>query len=42
MASGLWGNPDTMNFQIRAKAQEFMTPGDNTVTIIVESNQASF
>ena len=42
MTSGPWGNPDTMNFQIRAKAQEFMTPGDNMVTIIVESNQSSF
>jgi hypothetical protein len=31
-----------MNFQIRAKAQEFMHPGENVVTIVVDSDQSRF
>ena len=39
---GPWDNPGTMNFQIRAKAQEYMNPGENTITIEVESDQDRF
>ena len=39
---GPWDNPDTMNFQIRAKAQEFMHPGENTITIVVDSDQSRY
>ena len=31
-----------MNFQIRAKAQEYMNPGENTVTILAEADQSRF
>jgi hypothetical protein len=39
---GPWDNPSTMNFQIRAKAQEFMHPGENIITIVVDSDQSRF
>ena len=36
------GQSNTMNFQIRAKAQEYMNPGENTVTILAEADQSRF
>tara|TARA_B100001250_G_scaffold396953_1_gene403519 strand:- start:1427 stop:2521 length:1095 start_codon:yes stop_codon:yes gene_type:complete len=39
---GPWENANTMNFQIRAKAQEFMHPGENLVTIVIDSDQSRF
>ena len=42
LTSGPWDNPSTMNFQIRAKAQEFMHPGENIITIVVNSDQTMF
>ena len=42
ISSGPWENPSTMNFQIRAKAQEFMHPGENIITIVVDSDQSRF
>ncbi|HJM24283.1 MAG TPA: transglutaminase domain-containing protein [Candidatus Thalassarchaeaceae archaeon] len=42
IALGPWDNPSTMNFQIRAKAQEFMHPGENVITIVVDSDQTRF
>ena len=42
ITSGPWDNPSTMNFQIRAKAQEFMHPGENIITIVVDSDQSRF
>jgi hypothetical protein len=42
IVSGPWANPSTMNFQIRAKAQEFMHPGENMITIVVDSDQSRF
>ena len=42
ISAGPWDNPNTMNFQIRAKAQEFMRPGANVITIVVESDQSRF
>lgn len=42
ISSGPWDNPNTMNFQIRAKAQEFMHPGENTITIVVKPDQSRF
>ena len=42
ITSGPWDNPNTMNFQIRAKAQEYMNPGENTVTILAEADQSRF
>ena len=42
MVVGPWDNPNTLNFQIRAKAQEYMPPGENTVTIKIEQDQSRF
>lgn len=42
ISAGPWDNPNTMNFQIRAKAQEYMDPGKNTVTIEVLSDQERY
>ena len=42
ITAGPWDNPDTMNFQIRAKAQEFMHPGENIINIVVSSDQSRF
>lgn len=42
MTDGPWDNPNTLNFQIRAKAQEYMPPGLNTVTIDIEQDQSRF
>ena len=42
ITNGPWDNPETMNFQIRAKAQEFMSPGENIITIVVGSDQSRF
>ena len=39
---GPWDNPNTMNFQIRSKAQELMNPGKNTVTLDVSSDLSRF
>ena len=37
-----WSNLNTLNFQFKAKAQEFLTPGENTVTIWIEPDQSRF
>jgi len=37
-----WENPSTQNFQIRAEAQEFLTPGVNVITLIVGPDQSRF
>ena len=42
ITAGPWDNPSTMNFQIRAKAQEFMHPGENVIAIVVDSDQSRF
>ena len=42
ISTGPWDNPSTMNFQIRAKAQEYMNPGENTISIEVGSDQERF
>ncbi len=42
LQGGPWDNPGTMNFQMRAKAQEFLPPGKNIVTIKIESDQSRF
>jgi len=42
LSIGPWNNPNTLNFQIKAKAQEFLPPGKNTVTILVEPDQSRF
>jgi len=42
MSVNPWENPNTLNFQIRAKAQEYLTPGENTVTIHIEQDQSRF
>ncbi|RAH04876.1 MAG: hypothetical protein CMA00_004935 [Methanobacteriota archaeon] len=42
LTSGPWDNQATMNFQIIAKAQEFLDPGKNSLTLEVESDQSRF
>ena len=37
-----WSNPLTQNFQIRAEAQEFLMPGENTIKLIVEPDANRF
>jgi len=42
LQTGPWDNPNTMNFQMKAKAQELMPPGKNIVTIKIGPDQSRF
>ncbi len=42
LQGGPWDNPGTLNFQMRAKAPEFLPPGKNIVTIKVGSDSSRF
>jgi len=42
LQGGPWDNPNTLNFQMRAKAQELMPPGKNIVTINIGPDQSRF